>query len=121
MGLIIRWIASALALIVVTKVVPGVVVTGLTAALIAALAIGLVNATLGGLLKLLTLPIGCMTLGISSLIINALMFMLAAQLVSGFGVSGFIPALLGSILMTIVTSGIDMVLTKVLTSSDNSK
>jgi putative membrane protein len=82
-------------------------VDGIQAALFAALAIGLVNATLGLFLKLLTLPIGCLTLGISSLIINALMFWLATKLVSGFHVSGFLPALLGSIAVSLVGAAVD--------------
>jgi putative membrane protein len=119
MSLIIRWAASAIALYIVTLLIPGVVVTGITATIIAALVIGLVNATLGGLLKLLTLPIGCMTLGISSLIINALMFWLASSLVPGFHVTGFIPAFLGSIVMSFVGAAVDYLLNQVFSGSDN--
>jgi putative membrane protein len=119
MSLIIRWAASAIALYIVTLLIPGVVVSGLTATIIAALVIGLVNATLGGLLKLLTLPIGCMTLGISSLIINALMFWLASSLVPGFHVTGFIPAFLGSIIMSFVGAAVDYLLNQVFSGSDN--
>jgi putative membrane protein len=121
MSLLIRWAASAIALYIVTMLVPGVSVNGITATLIAALAIGLVNATLGGLLKLLTLPIGCLTLGISSLIINALMFWLASSLVNGFHVTGFIPAFLGSIALSLVGAAVDFVLKQMLTSSDEKK
>jgi putative membrane protein len=119
MSLIIRWAASAIALYIVTLLIPGVVVSGLTATIIAALVIGLVNATLGGLLKLLTLPIGCMTLGISSLIINALMFWLASSLVPGFHVTGFIPAFLGSIVMSFVGAAVDYLFNQVFSGSDN--
>jgi putative membrane protein len=101
-NLLIGWVASAVALYVVTLVVPGVSVAGVTAALVAALVIGLVNTTIGTLLKLLTLPIGCLTLGLSSLLINGLMFMLAANLVPGFRVDGYLAALLGSIVMSVV-------------------
>lgn len=121
MSLLIRWAASAIALYIVTQFVPGVSVSGFVSALIAALAVGLVNATLGGLLKLLTLPIGCLTLGISSLIINALMFWLASNLVDGFVVTGFIPALIGSILMSIVGAGVDFLLNQIFGSSTNTK
>lgn len=119
MSLLLRWAASAIALYIVTQIIPGVSVNGITAALIAALAIGLVNATLGSLLKLLTLPIGCLTLGISSLIINALMFWLASSLVKGFHVTGFIPALLGSIAMSIVGAAVDFLLNQVFSGSDD--
>lgn len=121
MSLLIRWAASAIALYIVTQIIPGVAVSGISATIIAALVIGLVNATLGGLLKLLTLPIGCMTLGLSSLVINALMFWLAGNLVPGFHVEGFVPAFLGSIAMAIVGAAVDYVLTQVLTSSDDKK
>ena len=64
--------------------------------------IGLVNSTLGIVLKLLSFPVIILTLGIASLIINALMLMVAAYFVDGFSVSGFIPAFIGSILMSII-------------------
>jgi len=102
MNLLLGWVASAAALYVVTLVVPGVRVNSITATLIAALVIGLVNATLGNILKLLTLPIGCITIGISSLLINGLMFLLAGNLVQGFQVDGYLPALLGSLVLSLV-------------------
>lgn len=119
MSLIIRWAASAIALYIVTQFVPGVIVSGITATIIAALVIGLVNATLGGLLKLLTLPIGCLTLGISSLIINALMFWFASSIVPGFHVTGFIPAFLGSIAMSLVGAAVDFLLKQLFNGSDD--
>ena len=121
MSLLIRWAASAIALYIVTQFVPGVSVNGVQAALLAALVIGLVNATLGTIIKLLTLPIGCLTLGISSLVVNALMFWLASNFVSGFHVNGFIAALLGSIAMSIVGTAVDFLLKQILTSSDDKK
>ena len=118
MSLILTWIASAAALYVVTRFVPGVHVAGLQATFIAALVIGLVNATLGNLLKLLTLPIGCLTLGLSSLIINALMFLVAANVVPGFHVDGFLPALIGSLVMSVVTGALHFLFSSIF-SSDN--
>lgn len=112
MSILIRWVISAIALYIVTQIVPGVRVDSIQATLIAALVIGLVNATLGSLLKLLTLPLGCLTLGISGLIINALMFLLADYFVSGFHVDGFLPAFLGSIVMSLVGGGLDFLLNK---------
>ncbi len=121
MSLLIRWAASAIALYIVTQFVPGVSVNGVQAALLAALVIGLVNATLGSLIKLLTLPIGCLTLGISSLIVNALMFWLASNFVSGFHVTGFVPALLGSIALSIVGAAVDFLLQQIFTGKDEKK
>jgi len=120
MRILLGWAISAVALYAVTQIVPGVKVSGWQAAFIAALVIGLVNATLGNLLKLLTLPIGCITLGISGLIINALMFMLAAYLIDGFTVSGFFAAFFGSILMTGVNWALEMLL-GMISSKDESK
>lgn len=119
--ILLGWAVSAVALYVVTQVVPGVNVSGWKAAFVAALVIGLVNATLGNLLKLLTLPIGCLTLGISGLIINALMFMLAAYLIDGFSVSGFLAAFFGSILMAGVNWALDLVLGMLLSDKEDSK
>jgi putative membrane protein len=121
MSLLIRWASSAIALYLITLFVPGVSVSGITAALLAAVVIGLINATLGSLLKLLTFPIGCLTLGISRLIINALMFWLAATLISGFHVTGFLPALLGSIALALVSAAVDFLLTQLLSSDKKGK
>lgn len=121
MRILLGWAVSAVALYVVTQVVPGVAVSGWKAAFVAALVIGLVNATLGNLLKLLTLPIGCLTLGISGLVINALMFMLAAYLIDGFAVSGFIAAFIGSILMAGVNWAMDLVLSSLLSKDESRK
>lgn len=118
--LLLKWAASAAALYVVTLVIPGVHVGSVTAALIAAIVIGLVNATLGSLLKMLTLPIGCLTLGISGLLINGLMFLLAAKIVDGFHVTGFLPAFLGSVVMAGVNWAFDAVIDSILSSDKSS-
>ncbi len=118
MSILIRWVISAIALYIVTQIVPGVQVDSIQAALVAALVIGLVNATLGSLLKLMTLPIGCLTLGLSGLIINGLMFWLAGNFVGGFHVAGFLPAFLGSIVMSLVGGAIDFLLNQFMGGSD---
>jgi len=102
MNLLLKWILSALALIIVTKLVPGFAVTSIGAALVAAIVIGLLNATLGFLLKLITLPLGILTLGIFFLVINALMLILASHLVPGFVINGFVPAFVGAIVLAIL-------------------
>lgn len=101
-NLAIRWVCSAAALFVVAYFVPGISVSGIQAAFIAALVIGLINSTLGVVIKFFTFPLRFLTLGIFSLVINALMLMLAAKLVDGFAVSGFVAAFIGSILMSVV-------------------
>jgi len=103
-NLLLRWALSAAALLLVTYFVPGVTVTDWVSALIAAAVIGLVNATIGAVIKFFAWPLRVLTLGLASLVINALMLMLAAALVPGFRVSGFIAAFFGSILLSLVTS-----------------
>ncbi len=102
MRLILNWVLSAVAVWVVAHVVPGVSVSGPMAALIAALAIGFVNATIGLLLKILTFPLSLVTFGLFWLVINALMLELAAALVPGFQVHGFLAAFVGAIVLSLV-------------------
>ncbi len=100
--LILRWILNALLLLAVARIVPGFIITGFGTALIAALVIGLVNATLGLLLKVLTFPLSLITFGLFLFVINALMLELAAKLVSGFYVRGFWPAFYAAVLLAVL-------------------
>jgi putative membrane protein len=103
MRLLLNWVLSALAVWIVAHVVPGISVSGPMAALIAALVIGFINATLGALLKILTFPLTLVTLGLFWLVINALMLKLASALLApGFQVHGFWAAFLGAILLSLV-------------------
>ena len=104
MRLLLHWVLSAAAVWIVAHIVPGISVSGPVAALIAAAVIGLVNATLGLLLKILTFPLTLLTLGLFWFVINALMLELAAAFVRGFQVRGFEAAFLGAILLSIVSS-----------------
>ncbi len=103
MRLLLNWLLSATSLLIVSHVVPGFHVSGFTAALIAALVIGLVNATLGLFLKIITLPLTFLTLGIFWWVINALMLMFASMLLSpDFVVRGFWPAFWGAIVLALI-------------------
>lgn len=102
LGLILQWILSAVALLMVARIVPGFYLAGLWPALIAALVIGLLNATVGFVLKIVTLPLSLLTLGIFLLVINALMILLASTLVKGFRVYGFLPAFWGAVALAIL-------------------
>jgi putative membrane protein len=104
MTLLLKWALSAVALLLVAYFVPGVSVSGFGTALVAAAVIGLVNATLGAVIQFFALPLRIVTLGLASLVINALMLMLAAALSPGFRVDGFFAALLGSIVLSLVTA-----------------
>src|SRR5438132_13742034 len=99
---LINWLLSALAVWVVAQFVHGFHVKGIAAALVAALVIGFVNATLGMLLKLVTLPLTILTLGIFWFIINGLMLELAAAVVPGFRVDTFTSAFWGGIILSLV-------------------
>lgn len=102
--LLAEWVLSAVSLLIVTHIVPGFRVADFHVALIAALVIGLVNVTLGALLKLLTLPLGCATFGLFFLVINAFMLEFASKFVSGFTIRGFGSALIGAVLLAILHS-----------------
>jgi len=109
--LLVHWLLSALALIVTAKFIPGFDIANFTSALVAALVIGLLNATLGIVLKILTIPFSILTLGIFLLVINALMILLASSLVKGFHVHGFLPAFLGAIILAVLGVIIDSLMT----------
>jgi putative membrane protein len=100
--LLIQWILSAVALLVVSNLVPGFTVQGLGPALVAALVIGLLNATVGFLLKIITFPISILTLGLFLLVINGLMLLVASDLVRGFHVRGFVPAFWGAVVLALL-------------------
>lgn len=103
MRMILNWVLSALAVWIVSRVVPGIYVSGLVAALIAALAIGFINATIGLVLKILTFPLTLVTLGLFWLVINALMLELASALLSpNFQVRSFGAAFIGAIVLSLV-------------------
>ena len=101
-GLLLHWLISTASLLIVTYIIPGIQVRGLGTALIAAIVIGLINATLGLVLKVLTFPLTLLTLGLFWFVINALMLQLASFLVPGFFVSGFWSAFFGAIVLSLV-------------------
>jgi putative membrane protein len=102
MRMLLNWVLSAVAVWIVAQLGIGISVQGARAALIAALVIGLINATLGAVLKIITFPLTVVTLGVFWLVINALMLELAAKLVSGFYVRGFVAAFIGAIVLSLV-------------------
>lgn len=102
MKILVKWLLSAVALLAVAHLYSGVQVTSFTAALVAALVIGLFNAVLRPVLVVLTLPVTVLTLGLFLFVINALMFWSAAGILDGFHVSGFWAALIGSLIYTVL-------------------
>jgi len=100
--LLIHWVLTALVLLILAQFVPGFQVQGWQPALVAALVIGLLNWTLGLFLKIVTFFISILTLGLFLLVINALMILLASHFVTGFHVTGWIPALWGAVALALV-------------------
>jgi putative membrane protein len=115
--LLLNWLVSAVSLLIVAHIIPGFVISGFFTALIAAVVIGLVNATLGLVLKILTFPLTIVTLGIFWWIINALMLWFASAFVPGFAVQGFFAAFFGAIVLALV----NMLLRWILPSSDEAR
>jgi putative membrane protein len=100
--LLVKWLLHTLALIITAKLVPGFVVVNLAAGLIAALVLALLNVTLGALLKLLTLPLAILSLGLFFLVINALILKLTSGLVPGFYVQTWGAALIGALVLAVL-------------------
>jgi len=103
MRLLLNWVLSALAVWIVAQLGIGISVRGFVAALVAALVIGFINATIGFVLKIVTFPLTLLTLGLFWFVVNALMLELASALLSpGFQVRGFLAAFVGAIVLSLV-------------------
>ena len=110
MKLIAKWVLSAVALLAVAHLYSGVQVSSFGAALVAAFVIGLLNTVLRPVLVVLTIPVTLVTLGLFLFVINALMFWVASSLLGGFQVSGFVGALIGSLLYSLISVVLDSAL-----------
>ena len=110
MILILKWLLSACALLLIAYLYGGVQVASFGSALLAALVIGLLNAVLRPVLVVLTIPVTLLTLGLFLFVINALMFWAASGLLSGLHVNGFGAALLGSLMYSALGMLIDRAL-----------
>ncbi|AFY66918.1 phage holin family protein [Geitlerinema sp. PCC 7407] len=104
LGTFLTWLATALSLLVVDLVVPGVDLATFPAALIGAVVLGLVNSTVRPVLSLLSLPVNLVTLGLFSLVVNGVCFWLAAALVPGFSVHGIVGIILGPVVLSLVNT-----------------
>jgi len=104
MKILINLVLSAVAVFIASYILPGVHVASFTSALIAAVVLGVINAVLKPILLILTLPINILTLGLFTFVLNAVLIMVAAAIVPGFSVDGFIWALVLSVVLTIINS-----------------
>jgi putative membrane protein len=100
--LLLHWILNALALLVVSHFVEGFDVTNVVSAFIAVVVIGLLNATLGLFLKIITLPLGILSFGLFFLVINAVILWFSSKFVPGFAVTTFKAAFLGALALAVL-------------------
>jgi len=110
MRFLLRLVLNAVAIVVAAYIVPGVIVRGPQAALVAGIILGLINAFIRPVLKILTFPITILTLGLFTLVINAVCFALTAYLVDGFALEGVTAAVLGALLVSVVSWLLSMAL-----------
>jgi putative membrane protein len=103
MRIIVRILATAAALLILSYANIGISVSGFYSALVVAILWGVISLTIKPVLNLLALPITIITFGLFSFVINALLFWLLATFVEGFSVAGFIPALIGSVVLSAVS------------------
>ncbi len=118
-NILIRWVILTIAIIVSAKLtdlmglgfkVDASTVASFILLMIGAAVLALLNSTLGALLKVVTLPLSCLTLGLFSIVVNAIVLMISSSLHLGFTVSGFWAAFVGSIFISAVNAGLSMFL-----------
>ena len=118
MKLIVRWLLLSAALLLVAHLYTGVQVASFGAAMIAALVLGLLNTLVRPVLVLLTFPVTLITLGLFLFVINALMFYAAAYVLTGFNVTSFVAALIGSVIYSLCGMVIDVAMERIFSRSE---
>jgi putative membrane protein len=119
MKMIVRWLLLAAALLLVAHLYSGVRVTSFADAMIAALVLGLLNTLVRPVLVLLTFPVTLITLGLFLFVINALMFYAAAYVLTGFNVTGFVAALIGSVIYSLCGMVIDVAMERIFNRAES--
>lgn len=109
MKIIIRWLVSAISLIIVAYFVPGISFSSFWIVLLTALVLGIINAVIRPIILILTLPINILTLGLFTFIINALMFWLVYLMVPGFSIANFSIAIWGALIYAIINWAINLI------------
>lgn len=99
---LLYWIVNAVVLLVVARFVPGFQIRSFGSAMFAVVIIGIVNATLGLFLKVMTFPLSLLTLGLFVLVIDAIVLWFSSKLVPGFSVTGFKPAFIASLVLALI-------------------
>ena len=101
MNIFLKWIAYSLLIMFVAWIIPGINVENFFSAMLVCIVIALINVFIKPILQFISLPITFLTLGLFSLVINAVLLMFAGYITPGFTVSGFLSALIGSILLSL--------------------
>lgn len=109
MMILVRWICFALAIIFTAWLIPGITVANFWTAMLACIVIALINTFVKPLLEFISLPINILTIGLFTLVINALLLMLAGWITPGLTVDGFLSAILGSIVLSLLSLGISKI------------
>ena len=102
MKILLHWLLLTIAILITAYLVPGIAVSGFLTALIAGACLGFINLVIKPVLKLLTLPINILTLGIFSIVLNALLFWALTLVVPGFSIATFQAALIGSVIIAVI-------------------
>lgn len=103
MTMLIKWVFFALLIMFIAWIIPGITVTGFMSALFVVIILSLVNIFIRPLIQLISLPLNVLTLGLFSLIINALLFILVAKFSPGFQVDGFWSGFFGAIILSVLS------------------
>ncbi|MFA5934036.1 MAG: phage holin family protein [Candidatus Paceibacterota bacterium] len=102
MKIIIHWIILTLAIIAVSKFIPGITIDSIKTAIIVGVCLTFINLIIKPILNLLTLPINILTLGLFSLVINGAIFYWLGSVISGFGVENFKAAFIGALIVSVI-------------------
>lgn len=109
MYLLLRWVLNTLILMLVGYLTPGISIASFWTALIASAIFGIINAIIRPIILILTLPINILTLGLFTLVINALMFWLLGTIVKGFDVQNFTSAFMGALIYCIIVMIVNLI------------
>lgn len=101
-GLVVRWLILTIAILAAAYLIQGIYVHSFTSAFFAAAVLGILNTLVRPVLIILTLPINILTLGLFTFIINALLLKITAAFIPGFDLQGFLPAVLGALVISVV-------------------
>ena len=109
LNIVLRWFIYALLVVFVSWIIPGIEVEDFFSAMLVCVILALVNTFIKPLIQIITLPLTILTMGLFSLVINALMLMLAGYFTPGFEVEGFISAFIGALLLSIFSIGVNRI------------